>query len=101
MIDESKLKKLDIFLLIVFPIIAVIVSLSINASLIVSTLLFFGLPSLWLSYRTQHMIAKTAIFAFIITIPVIVIDYLAHLNKSWNVPLFFHLEFLDKFHLKM
>lgn len=45
-ISEKFLKKLDIFLLILFPIISVALSLALNANLLVSTLLFFGLPSM-------------------------------------------------------
>ena len=87
MIQEKILKKIDILLLVLFPIIAVALSLLINASFFVSTLLFFGLPSLWLSYRTPHMIKKVALFSLIICIPLtFLIGYFAILDGSWFFP---------------
>ena len=87
MLNKKQLKKIDILLLILFPIVSVIISLAINASFLVSTLLFFGLPALWLSYRTSKMIKRTAIFSLIFSVPLtLILDYLAVLDKSWFVP---------------
>jgi len=85
--NEKNLKKLDIFLLIFLPVFATAVSLLIKANFLISTLLFFGLPSLWLSYRTPHRISKTLLFSAIFSIPAgIIIDYIATLDGSWYVP---------------
>jgi len=85
--DKKYLRKLDIFLLILFPIMSVILSLLLKASFLASILLFFGLPAVWLSYRTRHMIKKTLIFSLIFSIPLsLMIDYVAVLDKSWFVP---------------
>ena len=85
--NKKELKRLDIILLILFPIISVILSLVFKANYLVSTLLFFGLPSVWLSYRTPHMIKRTALFAFIFCIPFgIIIDYIVTADKGWFVP---------------
>ena len=50
-------------------------------------MLFFGLPSLWLSIRTNHRVVKTAIFSFIWAIPLTFFaDYIATINGAWLVP---------------
>lgn len=85
--NEKILKKIDIFLLIFLPIFAAGVSLLVKANFLTSTLLFFGLPSLWLSYRTPQRISKTLLFSGIFSIPLgIIIDYIAALDGAWYVP---------------
>ncbi len=85
---EKILKRIDIFLLIFFPIISVSLSLFLKTNFLTSTLLFFGLPSLWLSIRTPKQIKKTFLFALIFSIPLgIFIDYIATVDDSWFVPL--------------
>jgi hypothetical protein len=80
-------KKLEILLLILFPVLSVILSLVIKANFLVSTLFFFGLPAIWLSSRTKMAIKKTVLFSFIFSIPLaIIVDYRAILDKSWYVP---------------
>jgi hypothetical protein len=83
----QSLVKLDMALLVLFPILSCIISLLIDANYFVSNLLFFGLPALWMSYRTQHRVLRTLIFTGIVTIPfTIVIDYIAIYNNMWYVP---------------
>ena len=86
--NQKFLKKLDIVLLILFPLASVILSLVFKANFLVSILLFFGLPSLWLSFRTQTKIKKTFLFSLILSLPLgIFIDYIATINNSWFVPI--------------
>lgn len=86
--NQKFLKKLDIILLILFPIVAVILSLALKANFFTSILLFFGLPSLWLSIRTPSQIKKTFLFSLILSLPLgIFIDYIATLDGSWFVPI--------------
>lgn len=85
--NQKFLKKFDIFLLIFFPILSVTLSLVFNANFLVSILLFFGLPSLWLSFRTQSQVKKTFLFSLILSIPLgISLDYIAITDNSWFVP---------------
>src|SRR5690242_14110983 len=87
MLEKKFLLKLDIILLVLFPIFSAILSLIINANYLTSILLFFGLPSLWLSYRTPHVIKRTAIYSAIYAIPFgIVIDYIVSIDGGWYVP---------------
>ncbi len=89
------LKKIDLALLIIFPLISAGISLYFKTNFLTSILLFFGLPSLWFSYRTPHKSLKTLIFASIFTIPmVLLIDYLAGGDMSWYVPTIFSFRIL-------
>lgn len=77
-------KKLDILLLCLFPILAVVLSLSFRLNFFVSTLLFFVLPSFYLSARTSKGILRALIFSiFFGLIPGIVVGYLSVLDKEW------------------
>lgn len=85
---QKFLKKLDIFLLILFPIIATSTTLVLRLNYFWAILLFFGLPAFWLSLRTQKMIVRTALFSVAFTIPfAIVMNYLAVQDSSWYVPI--------------
>lgn len=86
--NQKFLKKLDIFLLILFPIASVVLSLTFSVNFLVSILLFFGLPSLWLSFRTWSQVSKTFLFSLILSVPLgIFIDYIATIDNSWFVPI--------------
>lgn len=85
---NKNLKKLDIFLLILFPILSVLISFAFKVNFLTSALLFFGLPSIYLSVRTPSQIKKALIFSLIFLIPFcFIIDYIAILDHSWFVPL--------------
>src|SRR5689334_17803493 len=84
---QKLLKKLDIGLLVLFPIVSVISALALRANFLLTTLLFFGLPSVWFSIRTKHRMGKVAIFSFVWAIPLTFFaDYIATLNEAWLVP---------------
>lgn len=84
---ERRWKKIDLILMIVFPIAAIILSMGLNLNYLLSTILFFGVPSLYLSIRKKSLIKKTTIFSFLFIIPIsIIIDYLGIRDNSWWVP---------------
>ena len=87
MLTKKRWKQIDIVLLLIFPILAAIISLSIKANYLTSILLFFGLPSVWLSYRTAHLIKRTFLYSLIYVIPfTVIVDYLVTIDKGWFVP---------------
>lgn len=91
------MKKLDILLLILFPLIAVILSLGLKLNFIISTLIFFGLPSVYLSFRTKKVILRTLTFTLLFGLSAsIVLNYMASLDNSWEVPTIFPFRLLDK-----
>ena len=52
-----------------------------------STLLFFGVPSVYISLRRPSIIKKTLIFTLVFATPMIyILDYMAYVDLSWWVP---------------
>ncbi len=81
-------KRFDVFAIIVLPLIAAAIVLKLNTDLIfISSLLFFGLPSLYIGLRNPGILRKSATFAFIFSIPMsIIIDTLSALNGAYVIP---------------
>ncbi len=80
------IKKLDVLVLILLPLLAVFVSLALKTNFFVSTILFYGLPAIYLSWRNPHAVKRATIFS-IASLPVMFIaDYFAVLTKAWYVP---------------
>lgn len=82
----SLIKKLDILVLILLPLIAVMGSLALRANFLTSAFLFYGLPAIYLSWRNTHAIKRAFIFS-LLAFPVgFVGDYLATNSNAWYVP---------------
>jgi len=87
MLDKKTMKQLDIFMLITLPVLAVFLSIALEANFLMSILLFFGMPSFWLSYRTPKKFPKTTLYALFFSIPIgLLIDYLGATDGAWLVP---------------
>lgn len=83
----TKPGRIDIALMIVFPIVAAVLTLIFKFNFLISTLLFFALPSFYLSLRKPGIVPKSLIFTAIFSIPLaVVVDYLAVLDRAWLVP---------------
>jgi len=77
----------DMVLVLIFPIIATILSLMLKLSAFTSIIIFILVPSVYLSFRAKQYIKKSLIFAFIAGVPfIIIIDYIAHITKTWIIP---------------
>jgi hypothetical protein len=80
-------KKVDIIFLILSPIFATLSSLIFRTNLLTTLLLYFGIPSIYLTFRNPHAIKKSFIFSFFTTMIIgPVLDYLAVVNNSWFIP---------------
>jgi hypothetical protein len=87
MAARQKLKTHDIFFLILFPILSAFFVEILRLNYLVATLLFFGLPSLYLSWRNPKLIKRALIFAGSLFVPVtVVLDSPAFFDRSWFVP---------------
>ena len=76
----------DKALILIWPIAAAILSFLFNANYFVSTIIFFGLPAIYLSFKNKNLIKKSALFSVILGIPlVIVVGYIASLTGTWFV----------------
>ncbi len=89
------LKKLDIILLILFPILSVFISLLINSNYLISILLFFGMPAVYLSIRNPGYIQRSLLFSLLFSVPFsIVVNEIAVFNKAWATTTIFSSKFL-------
>lgn len=83
----DKRKKIDLILLLIYPIIGVAVSHLLNINAFCSVLVFFGIPSFYLSIRAKKYSKKAAIFSILASLPlIIIIDYIAHSTGQWVIP---------------
>ncbi|KKR09755.1 MAG: hypothetical protein UT37_C0011G0012 [Parcubacteria group bacterium GW2011_GWA2_39_18] len=73
--------------LIVWPIVASLISFLVRADVMVSMLLFLGAPAAYLSIRKPSCIKMAAIFSAIASVPLaIIIDYVMELTGGWFLP---------------
>jgi hypothetical protein len=79
--------KWDVLLVILFPLLASGLTVLFQLNFLMATLLFFGVPCLYLSARRPALIKKTLIFSLIFFAPMVfIIDYPAYLDAAWYVP---------------
>ena len=78
---------MDSLAMLVFPLTSAYLVWQFNLNFVTSTLLFFGAPSIYLSWRKPYLISKTLKFSVLTVLPIwIIFDYLAHIDQSWFVP---------------
>jgi len=83
----KKRESIDLALILIWPIIAAIISFTIKPNTFVSIILFLVIPSLYLSIQGKEYWKKSAIFAAGAIIPIMIaIDYIAHLTGIWIIP---------------
>ena len=80
----KKSDALPIAVLIIYPVIASIISLFFKVNTLWSLLLFLGIPCLYLAIRDSKNIKKCAIFSLFPTVLMIMADYFAQLNGKWS-----------------
>ncbi|TSC83300.1 MAG: hypothetical protein G01um101419_54 [Parcubacteria group bacterium Gr01-1014_19] len=77
-------RRLHLAALVVYPILASVASLYWQADLWLSLILFYLVPSVYLSILNPAAIRKSALFAVLFGAPsYAIVDYLAHLTKAW------------------
>ena len=73
--------------LIIWPIAASVISFLVRADVMVSMLLFLGVPAIYLSVRKPSCIKMAALFSGIASVPLaIIIDYVMELTGGWFLP---------------
>ncbi len=83
----KKKETIDLALILLWPIIAAIISFLLKPNAFVSVLLFLALPSIYLAFRGKEYAKKAIIFSAIASVPIMfIIDYIAHLTGMWIVP---------------
>lgn len=79
--------KKHLLFILLWPIIAAVMSFLLKANTLVSTLLFFGVPAVYLSFLKKDCIKMVAAFAVIFGIPfAIILDYVMEITGGWFIP---------------
>ena|SRR2546429_2427678 len=80
-------KAFDISSVFVLSVLATIITIVVRSNVLVSVLLFFGLPSAYLALRNPRILNKGLVFALLLSVPLsFFVDTLAAINGSWIVP---------------
>lgn len=86
MASLSSPTKQDIFFLTLFPILSAVLSLNFKTNFLLSSLLFFGTPSLYLSAKNPRIVLKTSIFSLLFSVPfTFIFDYLLVMDNAWHI----------------
>jgi len=85
----SEKRNLDKVILFIIPAFATLIVFAFKAPFIISILLFFVLPSLWLSFRNRAKVIKALLYSIIAIPLILIIDYVAILDGSWTIPTIF------------
>ncbi|HLC73573.1 MAG TPA: hypothetical protein VJH20_02970 [Candidatus Nanoarchaeia archaeon] len=92
-----KKKKIDLIILLLYPAFASLISIIFEVNTFFSILVFFGIPSLFLSLKLRKYILKNiyvSAIAGIFFLPII--DYIAHITKTWFIPSMFDFRILGQ-----
>jgi len=82
----KKNKKIDLIILIFIPILTALISLCCQINFLVSTILFFGAPSLYLILRHKSALKKTFLFSLLFSIPsTFLFDYFIVKDGGWYI----------------
>ncbi|HEY4505680.1 MAG TPA: hypothetical protein VJG67_03245 [Candidatus Paceibacterota bacterium] len=74
---------IDLFVVLLLPVLAYFLTIYLTLSFLVSILLFFVVPLAYLLVRDRHLIKK-ALLSALVTVPAtVIIDYFAMKDKAW------------------
>ncbi len=82
----NKQKHLHLIVLLAYPIIGAIISHLFQINAFQSVIVFFGIPSLYLTFIGWSHAKRATIFSLIVVPLIISIDYIAHLTNQWIIP---------------
>lgn len=90
MSNTATMKKIDILFLAILPVAAALIALAFRTNYLITTLLFFGLGSIWFSYRTPNRILRAGIFSVLLAFPLgLVLDYILVSDHAYWSPTIF------------
>lgn len=83
----KKRESIDLAIILVWPIIATIITFSLKLSGFWGVILFLALPPLYLGFRRKQYLKKALIFALATCVLLMVwIEYIAEITGTWFVP---------------
>lgn len=85
-VNQKTWRWIDIIVLVAVPVVSVMLSLLLRAGLLLSTILFYAIPSAYFSMRTPKGVKRALIFAFLVGSIGVIIDYLMAADSAWIIP---------------
>jgi hypothetical protein len=89
----KKREKIDLILVLIWPIVASVISIIleefkiVNSNFFLSIIFFLGIPAIYLSFRNKKFVIKSLIPSLIIACPLmILIEYFGHISLAWSFP---------------
>src|SRR3989344_484774 len=85
-------KKIDYIFLALLPVVATLVSLIFETNYLFTTFLFFGVGSIWFTFRAKPIkVLKSAIYTVLVAFPLgtVVLDYILVSDHAWWSPTIF------------
>jgi hypothetical protein len=82
----EKSKKLDLVFLLIYPILGAIVSHLLKINAFGSVVVFFVIPSVYLTLKAPQYFKKAFLFSLLAIPFIVVVDYVAHLTGQWIIP---------------
>jgi hypothetical protein len=79
----TKSKALNLIFILLWPLVALGLSLSFPVNAFLSTVLFYGIPSLVLSLERPDRVKKSLLLAAMVVPFMLVVDYIAVVSGSW------------------
>ncbi len=80
-------RKIDLILLLIYPIIGSLFSLILKINAFESIIIFFAIPALYLTIKAIQYSKKAILFSIIAGVPlIIIVDYIAQITKQWVIP---------------
>jgi hypothetical protein len=72
--------------LLLWPIVASLLSVALQAQIYLGLFIFFGLPAIYLSWRHPHLIKKSLFFSVIFSVPAaFFLDYVMEYTGGWAI----------------
>ncbi len=83
----SRVKKIDLLILLIYPVLGTALSFLLKINAFASVLIFFALPALYLTLKMPRFALRAGVFSLLVSFPfIIIIDYIAHLTNQWIIP---------------
>jgi len=80
------IRKSDLTIILVWPVFATLISYYLRVNFFIGTVLYFGLPAIYLSFKKKEFIHKALALAGTALPILVVIDYIAVTTGTWFFP---------------
>ncbi len=82
----NKIKQVDLLIVVLIPILVAIFAILLKLNFLITTVLIFGIPALYVSIRCKKFIIKNILFSLLFSIPLaFIFDYLIVKDKGWYI----------------